>query len=168
MKGSRDRLALLAAVIGAVLAAVFVLGAAGAPGEHGADVFAVAAVLVGVGVLVAVFSPRNEDSGRARPGSGLGRTLSAGWHIIRRGAVPDRSALAAGAGWRLMRLAARLMPPAAGRRWLAEAESFLAEAPRVLQRGAIRSYLAGVPQVIAVSWASELARRARVTSDDPR
>jgi hypothetical protein len=28
-----------------------------------------------------------------------------------------------------MRLAARLMPPGAGRRWLTEAESFLAEAP---------------------------------------
>ena len=67
-----------------------------------------------------------------------------------------------------MRLAARLMPRAAGRRWLAEASNFLAEAPAALQRGAIHSYLANAPQVIAVSWAVEAASRIRVTGDGPR
>jgi hypothetical protein len=42
--------------------------------------------------------------------------------------------------------AAMLMPPAEGRRWLAEAESFLAEAPPALRRGAIGSYLASTPR----------------------
>ena len=59
------------------------------------------------------------------------------------------------------------MPPAAGRRWLAEAESFLAEAPPALRRDAIGSYLTGAPQVIAMSWASALARQARLTGRGP-
>jgi hypothetical protein len=33
------------------------------------------------------------------------------------------------------------------------------EAPLVLGRGAVHSYLIGAPPVIAASWASELARR---------
>jgi hypothetical protein len=77
------------------------------------------------------------------------------------GATSAVSGLMAGAGWRTMRAAARLMPRAAGSRWLAEAESFLYEAPPIPRRGAIRSYLIGALQVIAVSWAGELARRTR-------
>jgi hypothetical protein len=88
--------------------------------------------------------------------------------IIGRGAVPSMAAMAAGAGWQLMCVAARLMPRAAGRRWLAEAESFLAEAPLVLRRGAPGNYLASAPRVIMVSWAGELARRVRVTGEGPR
>jgi hypothetical protein len=53
------------------------------------------------------------------------------------------------------------MPRAAGRRWLTEADSFLAEASPVLQRRAIRSYLSGALQVIAVPWTCELTRPAR-------
>lgn len=71
---------------------------------------------------------------------------------VRHGSGQAESGLVAGAGWRAMRLAAWLMPRAAGRRWLAEAESFAAEAPPALRRGAIRSYLTGAPQVIMVSW----------------
>ena len=63
-----------------------------------------------------------------------------------------------------MRVAAGLMPRAAAGRWLAEAESFLFEAPAVYRRSAMRSYLITAPQLIAVSWAGALARRARVTS----
>jgi hypothetical protein len=59
------------------------------------------------------------------------------------------------------------MPPAAGRRWLAEAASFLAEAPPALRHGAIRSYLIGAPQVITVSWAGYLAGKARLTGSGP-
>ena len=65
---------------------------------------------------------------------------------VKCGAGPVEAGFLAGVGWRAMRLAARLMPRAAGRRWLAEAESFLAEAPPVLQRAAIRSYLIGAPR----------------------
>jgi hypothetical protein len=43
---------------------------------------------------------------------------------VRHGSGQAESGLVAGAGWRAMRLAAWLMPRAAGRRWLAEAESF--------------------------------------------
>jgi hypothetical protein len=70
-------------------------------------------------------------------------------------------------GGRAMCLAAGLMPGAAGRRWLAEAENFLAEASPILRRGAIRSYLTGAFQVIAVSWASELSQRARLARRGP-
>jgi hypothetical protein len=89
-------------------------------------------------------------------------------HAVRHGSGQAESGLATGAGWRAMRLAAWLMPRAAGRRWLAEAESFAAEAPPALRRGAIRSYLTGAPQVIMVSWAGDLARRTRVTRPGPR
>ena len=87
---------------------------------------------------------------------------------VRHGSGQAESGLATGAGWRAMRLAAWLMPRAAGRRWLAEAESFAAEAPPALRRGAIRSYLTGAPQVIMVSWAGDLARRTRLTRPGPR
>ena len=87
---------------------------------------------------------------------------------VRHGSGQAESGLVAGAGWRAMRLAAWLMPRAAGRRWLAEAESFAAEAPPALRRGAIRSYLTGAPQVIMVSWAGDLARRTRLIRPGPR
>jgi len=87
-------------------------------------------------------------------------------HALGHGTDPA-AGVTAGAGWRVMCLAARLMPPAVGRRWLAEAESFLAEAPPGLRRSVLSSYLAGAPQVIVVSWAAVVAGRARVTGDEP-
>ena len=45
--------------------------------------------------------------------------------------------LIAGTGRQVLYIASRLMPPAAGSRWLAEAESFLAEAPPELRRAAM-------------------------------
>ena len=87
--------------------------------------------------------------------------------VIRHGAGPAEGSLMAGAGWQAMRLAARLMPRAAGKRWLAEAASFLAEAPPALRRGAICSYLIGALQVIVVSWAATLTRRTRLTGVAP-
>jgi hypothetical protein len=60
-----------------------------------------------------------------------------------------------------MRLAARMIPPAAGRRWLAEAESCLYEAG-LEQRPVIgRNYRRTIPQVVAAAWAAELARGSR-------
>jgi hypothetical protein len=77
------------------------------------------------------------------------------------GASPAVSGLMTGAGWRMMRAAAWLMPRAAGRRWLAEAASFLFEASPGQRRRAVRSYLLTAPRVIAKSWAGHLIRRIR-------
>ena len=87
--------------------------------------------------------------------------------VIRHGAGLAEGSLIAGAGWQAMRLAARLMPRAAGKRWLAEAASFLTEAPPALQRGAICSYLIGALPVIVVSWTATLARRTTITGVAP-
>jgi hypothetical protein len=69
-----------------------------------------------------------------------------------------------GAAGIAMRVAAHLMPRAAGQRWLAEADSFLFEASPDLRAAAIRDYLATAPQAIAACWASEAIRRARRTA----
>ena len=82
-------------------------------------------------------------------------------HARGRDATSAGSGLMAGAAWRVMRAAARLMPRAAGSRWLAEAASFLSEAPPAQRRRALRSYLTAAPKTILVSWASHLARRTR-------
>lgn len=122
-----------------------------------AVVGAVAAGIVGVALIEGKEFPRLR-----------GLFSVAARRAVRHGSGQAESGLVAGAGWRAMRLAAWLMPRAAGRRWLAEAESFAAEAPPALRRGAIRSYLTGAPQVIMVSWAGDLARRTRLTRPGPR
>lgn len=86
-----------------------------------------------------------------------GRNTWAGWRG-RRASAGSREGLEALA---VMRLAARVMPPAARRRWLGEAESFLYEAAPELRRRAGRSYLRTAPQVITAAWAAELARGSR-------
>jgi hypothetical protein len=87
------------------------------------------------------------------------------WAVLQRGAAgPEGCGRAAGAGWRVMRAAARLMPPAAGRLWLGEAESFLAEAPAELARSAVRSFLVTAPQVIAIAWTAALFRWAQLAA----
>ena len=77
------------------------------------------------------------------------------------------SGLMATALWRIMRVASGLMPPAAGRRWLAEAESFLFEAPAGIRNRAIPNYLLTAPQLIATGWTRALARRSRLTGSEP-
>jgi hypothetical protein len=64
--------------------------------------------------------------------------------------------------WPVLRAVSRLMPRAAGRRWLAEAESLLFEAPAGRRRTIIRSYLRSAPRLALAMWAAELARRARL------
>jgi hypothetical protein len=61
----------------------------------------------------------------------------------------------------VMRLAAGLMPRMAGRRWFAEADSFLDECDPQQQLAAARSWLGGVPRLIVVMWVAEVARRGR-------
>jgi hypothetical protein len=65
---------------------------------------------------------------------------------------------------RAMRLASRLMPPALGRRWLAEAESFLFEAGPEQRAAATRNYVCTAPYMIAAAWGGELAAAARLTA----
>jgi hypothetical protein len=70
----------------------------------------------------------------------------------------DRTALA---GPNILAVA-RLMPAAAGRRWLAEADSYLFEATPEQRAMARRNYLITAPHVIVDTWARHLARRARL------
>jgi|SRR5208282_4588582 len=96
-----------------------------------------------------------------------------------RDAMPAASRLMAKASPRIMWVASGLMPRAAGKRWLEEAQSYLFEAPREHRSRTTRNYLLTAPQVIVVSWTYVLARRIRLTrgkaetgqsnsSDDPR
>ena len=55
----------------------------------------------------------------------------------------------------------RLMPRSAGRRWLAEAESLLAELTAPRRAAAVRSYLLSAPRLAVMMWAHEVLRRAR-------
>jgi hypothetical protein len=62
--------------------------------------------------------------------------------------------------WPALRAVSRLMPRDAGRRWLAEAESLLFEAPAARRRTVVRSYLRSAPRLVVMMWAAELSRRA--------
>ena len=59
----------------------------------------------------------------------------------------------------VLRAVARLMPRAAGRRWLAEAESLLFEMPAARRGRAVRSYLCSAPRLAGMMWARRLRRR---------
>jgi hypothetical protein len=63
--------------------------------------------------------------------------------------------------WPALRPVSRLMPGPMGRRWLAEAQSLLAEADAGQRRAAARSYLRSAPRLILIMWLAELSRRAR-------
>jgi hypothetical protein len=90
-----------------------------------------------------------------------------GW--IRRGSGPsgrgrddaDGPASEAAHRWRTLAVVARLMPRSAGRRWLAEAESLLAEITPARRGAAVRSYLLSAPRLAVTMWAREGLRRAR-------
>ena len=84
-------------------------------------------------------------------------------HVTDRNAGPVATSVMPAASWRAMRAASGLMPRATGRRWLAEAESFLFEAPAAQRLQATRNYLVIAPQVIALSWAAVLAQRTWLT-----
>ncbi len=70
---------------------------------------------------------------------------------------PDRAAVH---GWRTLAAVSRLMPRSAGRRWLAEAGSLLAEVPAARRGAAIRSYLLSAPRLVVMMWAREVLRRS--------
>jgi hypothetical protein len=62
---------------------------------------------------------------------------------------------------RTLTVASRLMPPSAGRRWLAEAESLLTEVPAARRRAAVRSHLLSAPRLAVMLWARQVLRRTR-------
>ena len=64
-------------------------------------------------------------------------------------------------GWPALAAVARLMPAAAGRRWLAEAESLLAEVTAARRGAAVRSYLRSAPRLAVMMWARQVLRRLR-------
>ena len=64
--------------------------------------------------------------------------------------------------WRALAVVSRLMPASAGRRWLAEAESLLAEVTVARRGAAARSYLLSAPRLAVMMWAREVLRRARL------
>ncbi len=60
-----------------------------------------------------------------------------------------------------LRMVSLLMPGPAGRRWLAEAESLLAEVTAARRGAAVRSYLLSAPRLAVMMWTREVLRRAR-------
>jgi hypothetical protein len=94
----------------------------------------------------------------SREGGGVGRGLAG-----------DAGETPTGAGRHpVLRAAARLMPPAPGSRWLAEADSLLSEVPAGRRGTFVRSYLLSVPRLVLMMWAAKLSRRPRPRSRHPR
>jgi hypothetical protein len=99
--------------------------------------------------------------------------MGTGWQHAERaqaspaGRRPDPVAGRARAGWWTMRAASWLMPPGTAARWVAEADSCMAELPPEELAPVIRSYVLNAPEVVAVSWASFLRRRARRARTGP-
>jgi hypothetical protein len=152
----RNLLALVAAAVAGGAGAVGVaVAGGGVVGAVGVAVV-VAVVTVIVTLVVNVFY---------EPGTAGGiiiravRSLAGRRGHLAAGHPAQPAGLPGGPAGRAMRLAARLMPPATGRRWLAEADSFLFEASPEQRAAAVRDYLATAPRVIAAGWAGELARR---------
>ena len=64
-------------------------------------------------------------------------------------------------GWHALAVVSRLMPRTAGRRWLAEAQSLLAEVTAARRGAAVRSYLLSAPRLAVMMWAREVLRQPR-------
>ena len=97
--------------------------------------------------FIAVYRSRSR-----RTGNGLGVR---GWDDDDE---PDGGAVH---GWRTLAVVSRLMPASAGRRWLAEAGSLLAEVPAARRGAAVRSYLRSAPRLAVTMWARQALRLAR-------
>jgi hypothetical protein len=86
------------------------------------------------------------------------------------GLVPDEAEPANPAAayqWRTLLMVSAMMPRSAGRRWLAEAESLLSEMEVDRHGPAVRSYLLSAPRLMAMMWAHEILRRARLGPRSP-
>jgi hypothetical protein len=105
---------------------------------------------VGVSASVAVVTRGGLPGGRRRGGHGRGSGLSG------RGRDDDDGPAGPAAHrWRMLVMVSRLMPGPAGRRWLAEAESLLAEITADRRGSAVRSYLLSAPRLAVMMWARE-------------
>jgi hypothetical protein len=112
----------------------------------------VLAVVSAVAGIPRRLAGRRMVAGRgSRPGTLRGSERDAGDGPAGVG-VPRRRALT---------MMSRLMPASAGRRWLAEAESLLAEVSPDRRSTAIRSYLLSAPRLALSMWAREILGRAR-------
>ena len=129
------------------------------PPLHVSTVLAAACVVLGIAAVVYVGWPDSDGflirlHGRRKSGGRDGGPAGRG-----RSGIPGTAP--APAGRPVLRAVARLMPPAAGRRWLAEANSLLFELALGQRRQAVRSYLRSAPALIVAMWAGQLSRRAR-------
>jgi hypothetical protein len=111
----------------------------------------------GIAVGAGIDMPAGRRRGRGLSRGGRGSGLSA------RGRDDvDGPADAAAHRWRTLAMMSRLMPPSAGRRWLAEADSLLSEIAPARRGAAIRSYLLSAARLAVTMWAREVLRRARL------
>jgi hypothetical protein len=142
-----------APVIGFILFGAFVAAALFQRFVPGWQWVPIAVGVVGVtAVGVSIDLPGGSRKGSRRTGSGItGRSHD----------DDDGLAGAAAHRWHLLLVVARLMPRPAGRRWLAEAESLLAETAPALRGAAIRSYLLSAAGLIVMMWVRAAERRAR-------
>jgi hypothetical protein len=106
---------------------------------------------------------------RLELGKGSGHGQNDGGSGVSGHARDDDAGPAAEAAYRRRALAvvSRLMPAAAGRRWLAEAESLLAEVAPARRGASVRSYLRSAPRLAVMMWAREVLRRARLSPRRP-
>jgi hypothetical protein len=87
-----------------------------------------------------------------------GRPKAHGGHRVSRPEADDGPATH---GWPMLALVSRLMPRSAGARWLAEAESTLAEIADDPRGAAFRSYLLSAPRLIPALWLHQIASLRR-------
>jgi hypothetical protein len=119
-----------------------------------------AGCIVALAVVSAVAGiPRRRAGRRLVLRKGNGRARDGG--LSGRGHDDDGPAGEAVRGWHTLAVVSRLMPRAAGRRWLAEAQSLLAELTAAQRGAAVRSYLLSAPRLAVMMWARQVLRRAR-------
>jgi hypothetical protein len=138
------------------------------PPLHVSAFLALACVAIGNAAVVYVAWPAADGFLLRERGKGGGRGIGpagrgpAGRRPAGAGLAGDAGQASPTAGRQpVLRAVSRLMPAAAGRRWLAEVESVLFETASGQRRKAVRSYLRSAPRLVVLMWASKLSRRAR-------
>lgn len=114
-------------------------------------------------ILIIIFTATAAASSGDRPG-GSGKGIALGW----RGRDDVAPAGLAAHRWPVLLVTSRVMPRAAAHRWLAEAESVLAEIAADRRGAAIRNYVRSAPQLTVMMWAHEVLRRLRPGPRHPR
>jgi hypothetical protein len=112
--------------------------------------------------VIAEFAERSAVATELKPGGSRAGLGGKGGGLSGSGRDDDGPAGEAAYRWRALTVVSRLMPAAAGRRWLAEAQSVLAEIAAARRGAAARSYLLSAPRLAVMMWAREVLRRARL------